>query len=722
MIPEKYPLDKLPSEFILSSTSILNSTNESTTNLNPSLSEVAMEILRKAPGENASWEKDLGSQLDNWSNSTIEILDPSNPFFGEDVLVFNDSYQGLLPNNGMYKSEWEMASKWITSLQQDGVVGPVTLKGDEEFKTEVIKSVKELCQTIGSRKFLKEIFSADYPLVIKSTRSKPPHCLPKKKLCTIALNPNILDANEVLNKGKAAWSLSSFTTTLCHECVHYYNALVNREDFKKRVMDDFVLTDLAHFSNSEELLTITGQTKDETLHDSLLTPASLDDEEDWEMDSEALIEPSYSENWLRTATGQWPRVSHQGFEYIQTPDWSKVSPEKALNAIKGIIVLGDEKKLDEILNSGWREHVGLEEAEKALQEGASLALKHGQNHLYEKLISLGVTPKNEHFLIALSKPDPQPILSFLMQFDKITIKGPTARPAFPNLLFAALKMHCDVKTMQFLISQGIDPLQRNEKEPPIFISFLNISLKGNSLLDEALADKTTLEMVLFLEKCGLQPNKHALHDAAVRCPSEVIEYLITKCGFDPNESIDGQTPLTRMGGDGIWSPLDLQRIQHLISLGADPRLAIDKHGHTLVHKAINHKFNFGALEYLIEECHLDPNQPNNHGRTPLMALNSHALRDLGYAKLQKFKELGFHLTKPIDSDGQTLLHRAAQADLPELIEVLFRNFNFDLGIKDGKGKTAMDYCRKGSSSYAILDKLLTEKSFWRRFVRRIWSP
>ncbi len=668
-------------------------------------------------------DKDLEDALDEWIGQfTVEVPE-SNPFHSDKILVFSDKYTGLLPNNGMHEWEFHQTTQWINDLKEKGSTGSFKLEGTDEFKQKIIGAIKELCLGLGSRQFLRQAIQSGVPVTIDFGETSEfrwqalddprnmGDVIDFKKLdFHVHINTEKSDKVKLAVKGKETWEPLPLATIVGHELIHYLHAATDWADFKFR--SEYPLEAdrrIAAFHDAEELETIRG-----TLPTPWREPKIEENEGDWDVATSAQnTDYGFNENWIRTAGGSWPRLDHTG---IPAVDFHKkpADEEEALKLAYASVLEGDEKDVETVFSNDWRSLLGFS-AEEVMEECTWVALEQGRLNIYNKMITLGVSPQHNDLRHALKSPDPNLTIDFLRTVHGLDIAGPWSvefrghSTRGPNLLSLAVSTK-NVSVIRHLIDLGLNPMEKNQMQ----ISLLHFAAEAGAdletmryLIEEVKLDPAALD---YAEENALH---HALRGLA---SSEVLEYLITKCKLDPNQPSNfGGTPLHR----AVTHVENLQSVETLIKLGANPKTEEEP----LIHSAIPYLLDFRMLEYLIHDCHLDPNEKDKGGNTALRRLSeSVVFQALDGSRLKKLQALGFNLTQPISADGRTLLHLAAEKGNPYLIATLANQFHLDLFAKDKKGATPLDFAPADSPNRAKINELMKSKSLWYRIKSSFWSP
>lgn len=147
-------------------------------------------------------------------------------------------------------------------------------------------------------------------------------------------------------------------------------------------------------------------------------------------------------------------------------------------------------------------------------------------------------------------------------------------------------------------------------------SYLLNCLESLSLIQEAIRSGEDIHMI------GGKGTS-LLHFAAYYAPTEVISFLVSK-GLDVNKVDDeGITPLHVACMSG-----SLEQVKCLINLGANYNVK-DSNGRNMIFFTMfNDLPSEEIISFLINECHLDAEECDRYGMTPIMMHECHRLFSL----------------------------------------------------------------------------------------------
>lgn len=198
---------------------------------------------------------DLGKKLDH----QMVPIQPNDPFYGSDLIVFRDSYKGHLPLNGIKEKDFLKTKQ----LYSDIISGKTKIQFTNELSSEDKNSLcADICilltRDVG-RKLLDTVCKADKKLLLQTSTTSKITFAPK------TLEPLILvrqESNYVFAKKTDAKSGSYLIPnpsffSLAHELIHHYHDITTGNSL-------YLPPTLGpEFTNLEEQYTIVGVGKPE---------------------------------------------------------------------------------------------------------------------------------------------------------------------------------------------------------------------------------------------------------------------------------------------------------------------------------------------------------------------------------------------------------------------------------------------------------------------------
>ncbi len=242
----------------------------------------------------------INSQLNKASPSFVCPIPSSNPFYDTDLVMYENSYQGTLPVNGIYQKDLNKIAVLYNQIAEGKT--PITINGSFGFQLYVLTAFKKLLTRAYGRELIYSILKPNWSQYLKNVVLRfPSKCLinifPHNKrsfvecsqstgnelifslsLCKEATYHVYIQKDEQTEK---VTEKSPFYVSLAHELIHIRHALSNKS-FK--AIDK---QEILHFSNEYEKVTITGM---------------LNGKE----------EDPVSENSVRNQFNFFPRISHEG--------------------------------------------------------------------------------------------------------------------------------------------------------------------------------------------------------------------------------------------------------------------------------------------------------------------------------------------------------------------------------------------------------------------------
>lgn len=231
------------------------------------LNEVAKKLLQTS---NFNFQSDFDEDF-NIMNETVPI-ENNNIFFGTDILVFKQSYQGTMPTNGIKENDFKQISLLLDKLKKNGKIKKLiintsdldNIKEKEFFKKEIIEMITMLCTRNAGREIVLQLIQAKKRIEISPYKIKT--CL------FIAPAPNtqhrarILINNEInfylptykglsneLHRKNNTLEYTPTFIILGHEMCHAVHWIKNQNLFFKNVRYT-----LPKIGNTEEQHTILG--------------------------------------------------------------------------------------------------------------------------------------------------------------------------------------------------------------------------------------------------------------------------------------------------------------------------------------------------------------------------------------------------------------------------------------------------------------------------------
>lgn len=233
-----------------------------------------------------------------------QAIPSNNPFFFTDLIVFDDTYKGPLPTNGILKTDFEKLTMFYDELILEN--SPLKISGTIQFKLEVMKAIKILLTRPTGRKLLYFIFKPhffDYlkNLILFRYVDYEVKCL----AAPIASYANMTTSEEDKTRFEIHLSFnkqsevfleskdgqinqtekSPFFITLAHELIHIRHFIMRKKWTANKIQE------LNLYSNEYEKVAITGILNDQTQDD-------------------------ISENSIRSEFGLIPRIYHAAKQYL----------------------------------------------------------------------------------------------------------------------------------------------------------------------------------------------------------------------------------------------------------------------------------------------------------------------------------------------------------------------------------------------------------------------
>lgn len=301
-------------------------------------------------------------------------LKESDPFFGENLLVFKDDYKGLMPLNGIRKSELDEFQNYYEKIFSGAT--PFVFEEDgknllEDSNNETLKLIKKDIKSLMTRKTGRAIF--DFLLNSKITQKIT--ILNEKNGDSTHASIGPGNANICLNYGsdsdlyvvkmdpKTGKKVNVFEPTfltLGHELIHAIHLIqLGMKTFNEQskqppttsLQGTSTVEKMLH--NMEEQTTILGLRKNIEFKQSSESASTASEDAEW-ADYEVLNYDDLNENSLLTQFGLLPRISHEGLPVRKKPaDLTDKTSIHFQNYVAGLIQTENIAELGNILEQGF---------------------------------------------------------------------------------------------------------------------------------------------------------------------------------------------------------------------------------------------------------------------------------------------------------------------------------------------------------------------------------
>jgi len=221
----------------------------------------------------------------------------------------------------------------------------------------------------------------------------------------------------------------------------------------------------------------------------------------------------------------------------------------------------------------------------------------------------------------------------------INLRTQVAEPNSPysgrSPLLVVAKTSKNIKMLEYLLKQGAQPNIQDEDPGFTALQYLAIT----PYVDQIEREKLLAACVMLLLNHGANPNlaaktkrgQHALHFAAANRHLAMVETLLAKGADIAAKTESGHQPVE----------LAAQR-DHIDIVQLFLRKGVNPYDSRLLFHAASNAKSMQLLQYLVEQEHLDFNQPDPQGYTPIFAaVNANSLKNVSYL-VEKGADLTLH--------------------------------------------------------------------------------
>lgn len=227
------------------------------------------------------------------------------PFSETDLIIFKDSYSGLLPSNGILLKDFNKIKNILENI--NSTASPISIQGSEPFVNSIKSDIAKILTRQLGRDLFNELLGSGEKIQINEG-AKCESCVSMQTI-TMTLEDHLVPVRN--KEGRQVFGRLPRFIALAHELIHQHHdqslyQIISRTDFYESVK--VLRPDL---DNPEEQITIIGWVKD-----NIFEGLSEHDEDDWSTESyEKQIGDYYfriNENLFQSSFFLPIRPSHRG--------------------------------------------------------------------------------------------------------------------------------------------------------------------------------------------------------------------------------------------------------------------------------------------------------------------------------------------------------------------------------------------------------------------------
>lgn len=566
-----------------------------------------IEILKNVEGfESLSKKKGGGLKASFHELASQFIMIPHDHLFaGSDLVIFPDSYVGLLPLNGIKRLEFDE----ISSLYKNIVDGKTKFlihdenKNKVEFKNkfdEVIKTI--LTRNLGRQLIRKVLDHSHFEKIYIKMGASWELTLDRKGIvplpsCVIYADFNASDNTiQRLNNSENRRCLDTNFINFLHELIHVWHDM---EDWKKvGLLSNLPVPANIHMHNKEEERTI-------TLTEEIVFDPSSDLE-----DLKPFLGPFkerklvFSENSFRAVFGLPLRCDHRSA--LPRPVPMQLESQEAKNYFGSILWCGIVDEVKEMIDLGIFRHITIGSALSVAAQGGCLPLVSYfiENHVQESDLCAKTSLGN---VLECAIHGGNPKVFFLL-LDYAKKKGKLNELLVPTLLHLSIKelREHSLPIVKELLKLSLDPFMRN--------------IEGKTALDISYEYDVLSVFKLFYEMLPIRfptlleaTKQRILENSLALFSDEVAEFLVQEgtCVNDYSvlsiiwQSIEVKDSFT------IKNPRKIFNLLVKLKVDFNTPLTID--GESLLH-LVARKRKEDWIDILLEYPQIDLLRKDAHGR------------------------------------------------------------------------------------------------------------
>lgn len=480
-------------------------------------------------------DADLQNGIANALRENLVELPSDHPFKNSRLIVFKDTYRGIVPVNGIRESELLAITQMYLEITNNKTV--IQIQGNSEFNSIVHDCIKSWMITELGREGLKDLLlnHAGKILTIRPTTPTFPNTITKWGKTTesaeIFFDPFEQDLIFCQSKFKGEKELmqSPLYLNLWHELEH------GRQIFRSNSLEEYIafrsrpLTLGPEYQNYSEQSVIMP-------HVNLPPfPNSMEEVENipWSPPQPYPQGRTFTENDLRSVMGLPPRIGHRGVSL--PPKHFDISNADSINYFVDLCHTGCVKEVREILTETKLDLNFIDEDDPRSMPPLLIAAKGNQPEMVKLLLEFGahpdyVTPKGLSLAHYVIKSGNVQWLDELCQAKIVDLKA-ADKTGTALIYYAIITMsHNSTEMIQYLLSQGVSPFSKCADKS---CALHGAAQAGNINLFNHLVGLGLNVNALNSE--GLKPVQIAMQYGKIElvkqlCPTIQDYYQLTPCG------------------------------------------------------------------------------------------------------------------------------------------------------------------------------------------------